>query len=99
MIRIDQTLIPFSKIPGWAEKNLGSRISPSTLHRWRLVGCSGVKLQTLKIGGRRFSSVEALEKFFESVTNMDSLQASSGTSVSSAKNVAQAESYLDSEWQ
>lgn len=35
----------------------------SSLHRWRSHGVRGVKLETVLIGGRRFTSVEALERF------------------------------------
>ena len=40
----------------------------STLHRWRLRGVRGVKLETFLIGGRRFTSREALERFIERTT-------------------------------
>jgi hypothetical protein len=34
----------------------------SSLHRWRLRGVRGVKLETVLVGGRRFTSHEALER-------------------------------------
>jgi hypothetical protein len=37
----------------------------ATLHRWRLRGVKGVKLETVLVGGRRFTSVEALARFTE----------------------------------
>lgn len=37
----------------------------ATLHRWRLRGVRGVKLETVLVGGRRFTSVEALARFTE----------------------------------
>jgi hypothetical protein len=63
-----ETLLPFSKTPSWTEKNLGKRISPATLHRWRLRGCRGVRLATILIGGQRCTSIEALQAFFEATT-------------------------------
>ncbi len=36
----------------------------ATLHRWRLRGIRGIKLRTVKAGGRRFVSQEALAEFF-----------------------------------
>ena len=36
--------------------------------RWRLRGIRGVKLETIKIGGRRFTSAEALARFIEQST-------------------------------
>lgn len=63
-----ETLIAFRDLPAWCQKNIGRRISPSTLHRWRLRGCRGVKLQTLLLGGQRTTSVEALQRFFSAST-------------------------------
>jgi hypothetical protein len=40
----------------------------ATLHRWRSRGVKGVKLETLVIGGRRFTSLEALGRFIEATT-------------------------------
>ncbi len=51
-----------------AAKLLPGRPHPSTLHRWRLRGIRGVKLQTWLIGGRRFTSHEALERFCAATT-------------------------------
>jgi len=62
------TLIPFSALPGWTAKNVGKRIHPSTLHRWRLRGVRGVRLGTVLIGGTRYTSTEALSRFFAATT-------------------------------
>lgn len=40
----------------------------STLHRWRIRGVRGVRLETVRIGGRRFVSVAALAEFCDRVT-------------------------------
>ncbi len=40
----------------------------STLHRWRVRGIRGIKLATLKIGGRRFVRRDALEEFIAATT-------------------------------
>lgn len=50
-----------------------SRLQPgrphvSTLHRWRLRGVRGVRLETCVIGGRRFTSDEALHRFAAATT-------------------------------
>ena len=39
------------------------RLSLATLHRWRLHGVRGVKLETLLIGGLRYTSREAIARF------------------------------------
>ena len=65
---IKEELIPFSKLSSWCEKNLGNRVSPSSLHRWRLNGIRGVKLETILIGGRRYSSPQKICEFFQRAT-------------------------------
>ncbi len=40
----------------------------STLHRWRLRGIGGVRLETIRLGGRRFTSEQALTRFFRATT-------------------------------
>ena len=57
-----ETLIPFSgeartAFPG------GKRHSLATLHRWRLSGVRGVKLETCLCGGLRYTSREAIQRF------------------------------------
>jgi hypothetical protein len=42
--------------------------SPPTLHRWRLKGRFGIRLQTFLRGGRRYTTAEAVELFFEQIT-------------------------------
>jgi hypothetical protein len=83
----NETLLPFSKTPAWTEAKLGKRISPATLHRWRLRGCRGVRLATILIGGQRCTSVEALQIFFEATTRaQDGNSAASHISNVSAEN-------------
>jgi hypothetical protein len=43
----------------------------STIHRWRLRGCRGKKLETILVGGIRYTSKEALQKFFEDATRAE----------------------------
>ena len=51
-----------------AGRTLPGKPHLSTLHRWRLRGVRGVKLETVLVGGRRFTSHEALERFIERTT-------------------------------
>ena len=62
------TLIRLCEVPSWAETKLGQRVHRSTVHRWHLRGCRGVKLETLMVGGVRHTSHEALERYFAGVT-------------------------------
>lgn len=41
----------------------GKRLSLATLHRWRLKGVRGTRLETILIGGQRYTSTEAIERF------------------------------------
>jgi hypothetical protein len=42
---------------------LSTNPSPATLWRWAFRGVDGVKLQSFKIGGRRYTTAEALDRF------------------------------------
>jgi type IV secretory pathway TrbF-like protein len=56
-----EDLIPFSEartaFPG------GRRLSLQTLHRWRLSGVRGVRLETCVVGGLRYVSRESIFRF------------------------------------
>lgn len=84
----NETLIPFTDLPRWCEHNLNRRISPSTLHRWRLRGCRGVKLETLLIGGARTTSAEALQRFFSATTRVQDGQAPAEPKASSISQMS-----------
>jgi hypothetical protein len=43
-------------------------LAPSTIWRWHSKGLSDVRLETICIGGTRYTSVEALQRFFIAVT-------------------------------
>ena len=93
-----ETLIQFRDLPKWTKDHLGRRIHPSTLHRWRLRGTRGVKLETLLVGGTRYTSVEALNRFFAATTaaaDGESYSVVSDT-VDTAR-MAKAEAYLASQ--
>jgi hypothetical protein len=51
-----------------AARSLPGRPHISTLHRWRLRGVRGVRLESVLIGGRRYTSLQALELFFAATT-------------------------------
>ena len=81
-----------------AARILPGRPHVSTLHRWRLRGVQGVKLETIRIGGRRFTSLEALEQFSARVTaaaNGESPPALARTPGRRQRAIAQAECELD----
>ena len=43
----------------------GSRPHVATLYRWAQRGIKGVKLETIQVGGTLCTSVEALQRFFD----------------------------------
>jgi hypothetical protein len=49
----------------------GKRIHIATLHRWRTQGLKGVRLASLKLGGRWHTSLEALGRFFDSLSGQN----------------------------
>lgn len=59
-----ETLLSFAE----AAKVPPNRPHVSTLHRWRLKGVRGVKLETCLVGGRRYTSLEAMARFFAAIT-------------------------------
>jgi hypothetical protein len=54
-----ETPVPFNQAP----QHIPGRPHVSTLHRWRLSGVRGRKLETFLSGGRRFTSMEAIQRF------------------------------------
>ena len=43
----------------------GRPTHPSTINRWAKAGLRGIRLETICVGGSRFTSIEALQRFFE----------------------------------
>src|SRR3954451_22020866 len=43
----------------------GRKTHVSTLYRWATAGCRGVLLETIQVGATRCTSREALQRFFE----------------------------------
>lgn len=61
---MSETLLPLAE----AGRSLPPKPGPSTLWRWHRRGISGVKLETVVIGGRRYTSQEALRRFVDATT-------------------------------
>ena len=55
-------------VPAAFEKVTGQRPHPTTVHRSRLRGVGGVKLETVRCGGRRLTSLEAVQRFIAGCT-------------------------------
>jgi hypothetical protein len=46
----------------------GRKTHVSCLYRWATVGCRGIVLETIQVGGTRCTSREALQRFFEGLS-------------------------------
>ncbi len=46
----------------------GKRPDVATLYRWSTVGCRGIRLETIQVGGCRCTSKEAMQRFFDALT-------------------------------
>lgn len=53
------------------ERVTGTRIHPSTVHRWRLNGLQGVRLETMKVAGRRMCTLSAVREFINATNSID----------------------------
>lgn len=51
------------------QRRAGKRPHVATLYRWSQRGCKGIHLETVQIGGTRCTSLEALQRFFDRLTN------------------------------
>jgi hypothetical protein len=50
-----------------ASKIVPGRPAVNSFHRWQTQGIQGHRLETCKVAGRRFTSVEALDRFFDAI--------------------------------
>jgi hypothetical protein len=71
---LEETLL---SLPDACSAFPGRKVSRATLHRWRLSGVRGVVLETVMIGGRRLTSLEAIKRFLDAQNEqpVDSLTA------------------------
>lgn len=47
----------------------GKKTHVSTLYRWASRGIRNIRLETIQIGGTRCTSVEAIQRFFNAISN------------------------------
>jgi hypothetical protein len=69
MIGPTEQIVPLSHVPPLVPRlRRGRKIHVSTLFRWTTRGCRGVILESIQVGGTRCTSVEALQRFYEGLT-------------------------------
>lgn len=61
---LTETVLTFAE----ATKRVRTRPDVSTLHRWRTRGIRNQKLESILVGGKRCTSLEALSRFFAATT-------------------------------
>ena len=64
-----ENLIPIAETPLWLQERFGLTVDRTTIYRWHSRGVRGVKLETLQLGSKRFTSKEALERFIEATNS------------------------------
>lgn len=60
----NERLLSLTELPDHLPKRRGKKINISTIYRWAQRGCRGKRLETCTIGGIRYTSFEALNRFF-----------------------------------
>ena len=64
MIDIEtEQLVPLKEMPRCLPLRAGKPVAISTLWRWSSTGVKGVQLETVLVGGQRYSSLEAFRRF------------------------------------
>ncbi|MDA0660988.1 MAG: DUF1580 domain-containing protein [Planctomycetota bacterium] len=51
-----------------AVRHIPGRPHSSTIHRWANRGSRGKRLETIRVGGRRYISIEAIERFISAIS-------------------------------
>ncbi len=67
----NETIGSLSEIARLLPPYQGRRLHPSTLWRWSSKGLKGVRLETLRLGGRILCSVEAVTRFAAKLAELD----------------------------
>ncbi len=66
-----ETPLVFSEVPKRLPKRHGKKVHYSTVYRWATKGVRGRVLETVRVGGVRYTSIEALERFLTAQTPTD----------------------------
>ena len=79
-----------------AARRLPGRVAFSTIWRWALQGVRCVRLETTVIGGRRYTSIEAMQRFSERcLAAANGEPAPTRTAKQREREIAAAEAVLD----
>ncbi len=66
----NEQLIPLREAPKWIPaRPSGKRVHISACYRWSSRGVRGVVLDTIKVGGSTYTSIEALQRFADELSS------------------------------
>ena len=68
----------------------GKRPAVSTIFRWAQHGCRGIRLETIQVGGSKCTSIEALQRFCERLTQDANPQAEPTRTIARRRRAAEA---------
>ncbi len=63
-----EAAVSLSEVPALLPRKNGKKVHYSTVYRWVTKGTRGRILESMFIGGVRFTTIEALNRFFETTT-------------------------------
>lgn len=63
-----EDLIAFNRVPQHLQKTFGHKVHIASVYRWVNRGLGGVRLETIKVGAKRFTSAQALDRLFNGAT-------------------------------
>jgi len=90
-----ENIIPLKQVPKHLPRtDRGKCVHLATIYRWALQGMRGIRLETIRVGGSRFTSLEAIQRFAAQVTEKVDGQPEHGTSILQADRKGQANSAL-----
>ena len=76
-----EAILPFFQVPDeLPRRRKGRKIHLTTIYRWASTGCRGVVLESTLCGATRCTSREALNRFFERLTEVRRLGAGATSS-------------------
>jgi hypothetical protein len=64
----NEQLIRLTDLSSRIPPHNGKRLALQTVYRWSLHGCKGVRLETVQLGGTRFTTLEAFQRFCDALT-------------------------------
>jgi len=94
----EEALVPLKdvpKLPMIGPRRKGGRLDVRTVFRWAKTGSGGVVLWTQMQGGQRYTTREALRRFFDAVTRAKSRGGKVETSPLFRASGAEVETKLD----